>query len=154
MKFLIKIFFLVCFTTNSFSQIKLISTENKYLVGELRNFVVSLSYSITSKGDLYLLRFRDELGNKFDIENEIKFYATHEEIDGLYNIILNDFSKTPNEFETILRLGIQTIKITTSFIHSEISSSSGNNCNYLSFSNKGRELFTLNKNELKRLFKK
>jgi len=167
MKNVLTVFFLLFLTTNSFSQIKLISTVDNYLVGEIRNkyassrdffgkeisdydFVVSLSYSKTLKGDLYILKFRDELAKQFGLNNEINFYATDKDIDILYNIILNDFSKTPGEFETILKLGDQTIKITTSLIHPP--AGSGSNSHYLSFINKGVVLFTLNKEEVKKLF--
>ena len=155
-------FVLLFLLTVSFAQIKVIKNDEVYLIGEVNeqwtfvpkgktsNFVVSLSYLVTPKGNLYSLKFFQEPAYK----ESINFYATPAEIDDLYNLILKDFDKLPGEFETIVVLGDPEIKIQADFLSMEIAANIGKKLGVLDFTLNNKTIFTLNKEDLSILFGK
>lgn len=157
MRYLLCIFFLGV-VVNSYSQIEVIRSDEVYLIGEVNAkmhsvgsdaaLFVSLSYSKTDKGNLYKLQFREENGYL----SKIEFYATPKEIENLYQLILNDFQKPPGEFETVISLGEEVIKIRTDFLEMEISANIGKSPKRLTFYSGKRKIFSLNQEELKSLF--
>lgn len=142
------------------SQIKLISSQESQLVGEVRNpnnpykdfqgniildydFVASLSFVVSDKRRLYKLKFRDS--KKIE---QIEFYATKSEIESLYKLIYNDFSKPQMEFKTKVQLGKYYLTIGTDWLTNHINRKQ----HVLALNIKDKGVFTLDKLQLKNLF--
>ena len=161
MKYIITILLIFGYFTNLPAQIEIIKSDENYILGEVRDgspskyndynsFVASLSYKNTKEPKLYTLMYLGQSGFK----EKIDFFATDKDINQLYYLILNDFSKPPGEFETIIKLGDKEIKIHVSLAKREAMANSGIRREELDFSLGREKLFSLNKEQLKKLFNK